>query len=451
MRLLYEHEHTHRRLFWLFDQQQERKDADFIFSITFCSSHPSVSSLPLNSASASFFSLIFSSSFFRCRSTITLFRKLIWWRQSGENWSEHERIWWSVCRQRPDDLTCPSANSFSSLSCSRAASPAGGNQKACWQNETTPEKFERSDHRPLTWGRSFNVFSLWGLRSHEPLLQTVNATLQLSFVSLQRLHGRLQRLGHGVFSSQHGDLQRRRQRVNPSHSRRYNNHHRRDIKVMWLPHSSESPAPGLCLRLRLQWISGSLFLRLFPDWRRFLCRQKETWRDKNISGWFVLFLSGLKHCIYDWIWQFHQPNKKTVRNQNIKNRCSWIIRVVATKITSLRRRTRRHRALLINESGCEAARFSHSHLPCCSSSPDGDARSLQTSFLLHFAPSPLGFPPGRQHGAVSCSSRRLSFTLLLRSYITQALVFLPQPSVILTLFNIHSQLKSLLRGSGGTF
>lgn len=81
----------------------------------------------------------------------------------------------------------------------------------------------------------------------------------------------------------------------------------------------------------------------------------------------------------------------------------------------------------------------------------GDARSLQTSFLLHFAPSPLGFPPGRQHGAVSCSSRRLSFTLLLRSYITQALVFLPQPSVILTLFNIHSQLKSLLRGSGGTF
>lgn len=140
-----------------------------------------------------------------------------------------------------------------------------------------------------------------------------------------------------------------------------------------------------------------------------------------------------------------------MRNQNIKNRCSWIIRVVASKITSLRRRTRRHRALLINESGCEAARFSPSHLPCCSSSPDGDARSLQTSFLLHFAPSPLGFPPGRQHGAVSCSSRRLSFTLLLRSYITQALVFLPQPSVILTLFNIHSQLKSLLRGSGGTF
>lgn len=41
-------------------------------------SHPS--SLPLNSARASFFSLIFSSSFFRCRSTMTLFRKLIWRR-----------------------------------------------------------------------------------------------------------------------------------------------------------------------------------------------------------------------------------------------------------------------------------------------------------------------------------------------------------------------------------
>ena len=40
--------------------------------------HPSGSSLPLNSASAIFFSLTFSSSFFRCRSTITLFRKLIW-------------------------------------------------------------------------------------------------------------------------------------------------------------------------------------------------------------------------------------------------------------------------------------------------------------------------------------------------------------------------------------
>lgn len=31
--------------------------------------------------------------------------------------------------RRPDSLTCPSANSFSSLSCSRAASPAEVNQK----------------------------------------------------------------------------------------------------------------------------------------------------------------------------------------------------------------------------------------------------------------------------------------------------------------------------------
>lgn len=46
-------------------------------------SHPSVSSLPLNSARASFFSFIFSSSFFRCRSTMTLFRKLIWTRRAG--------------------------------------------------------------------------------------------------------------------------------------------------------------------------------------------------------------------------------------------------------------------------------------------------------------------------------------------------------------------------------
>lgn len=45
--------------------------------------HPSVSSLPLNSARASFFSLTFSSSFLRCRSTMTLFRKLIWGGGAG--------------------------------------------------------------------------------------------------------------------------------------------------------------------------------------------------------------------------------------------------------------------------------------------------------------------------------------------------------------------------------
>ena len=67
-----------------------KKEKMLILYFLSSSSHPSVSSLPLNSASASFFSLIFSSSFFRCRSTITLFRKLIWWRQSGHRW---EVIW----------------------------------------------------------------------------------------------------------------------------------------------------------------------------------------------------------------------------------------------------------------------------------------------------------------------------------------------------------------------
>ncbi len=39
--------------------------------------------------------------------------------------------------KRPDGLTCPSANSFSSLSCSRAASPAGEHQK---QKEVNKKK-----------------------------------------------------------------------------------------------------------------------------------------------------------------------------------------------------------------------------------------------------------------------------------------------------------------------
>lgn len=105
-------------------------------------------------------------------------------------------------------LTCPSANSFSSLSCSRAASPA----KVCQSQEkesTNYFLYLLSDTRLryfLTRGWEFLVSSLRGLCSHKPLLQTVNAALQLSFVSLQRFHGRLQGLGHGVFSSQHRDL-----------------------------------------------------------------------------------------------------------------------------------------------------------------------------------------------------------------------------------------------------
>lgn len=105
-------------------------------------------------------------------------------------------------------FTCPSANSFSSLSCSRAASPA----------ETIRHKHLNTFHllhnkHVLTRERRLQVVSFWGLPSHEPLLQTVNAALQLSFIPLQRLHGRLQRLGHGVFPSQHRDLQRRDKRL----------------------------------------------------------------------------------------------------------------------------------------------------------------------------------------------------------------------------------------------
>lgn len=37
----------------------------------------------------------------------------------------------------------------------------------------------------------------------------MHAALQLSLVPLQRLHGRLQGLGHGVLPPQHGDLRRR--------------------------------------------------------------------------------------------------------------------------------------------------------------------------------------------------------------------------------------------------
>ena len=79
-------------------------------------------------------------------------------------------------------------------------------------------------------------------------------------------------------------------------------------------------------------------------------------------------------------------------------------------------------------------------------------RSLPTNIVS----APLctitsSLPSGPTAGAVSGSSRHLSFTLLLRSYITQALVIPPQPSVILTLFNIHSQREKLLRGSAARF
>lgn len=93
-------EETRRRLLLLLGDANEAgkrrvpcEGADCKWRLFFCvregtenarlASHPSPSSLPLNSARASFFSLIFSSSFFLCRSTMTLFRKLIWGRGRG--------------------------------------------------------------------------------------------------------------------------------------------------------------------------------------------------------------------------------------------------------------------------------------------------------------------------------------------------------------------------------
>lgn len=174
--------------------------------------YPSVPSLPLNSARASFFSLIFSSSFFRCRSTITLFRKLIWRgqiRHTSPFVGTDADITYNVLTVLPVPQQTPSPPS--------AAPELHHLQKPEIQQHLSKHiycvnHFQNWCEISSTWGCRLLVSPLWGLRSHEPLLQTVNTTLQLSFVSLQRLHSRLQGLGHGVLPSKNLNLHREQNR-----------------------------------------------------------------------------------------------------------------------------------------------------------------------------------------------------------------------------------------------
>lgn len=117
-------------------------------------------------------------------------------QDTGENW--HPQTWAGVMSD--------SSRSYLALGKLLLFPQLLQNSTTCWRpwkttrSVGTVQILPTSDGGLLTWGRGSGVV-LRGLRSHQPLLQTVDAALQLSLVSLQGLHRRLQSLGHSVFSS----------------------------------------------------------------------------------------------------------------------------------------------------------------------------------------------------------------------------------------------------------